>query len=72
MAYRLHSIILNSLELSQDANILQTCNCAQSLFQLQAEYEKRWAELIISKEKYYNIKHQAKLYEVRDKVWLFA
>lgn len=70
LAYGLHPIMPDSLQLSQDANIPLACNCAQSLVQFRAELEKRWAELSIGKKKYYNAKHKAKSYWVGDKVWL--
>lgn len=47
----------NSLKLSQDANIPLARNRAQTLVQLRAELEKRWAQLSIGKEKYYNAKY---------------
>ncbi len=70
LAYGLHPVMPDSLQLSKDVNIPVARDRAQNLVQLRAELEKRWAEFSIGKEKYYNAKHEPKSYRVGDKVWL--
>ncbi len=60
----------DSLQVSQNINILLVCNHTQNLVQLRTKLEKQWTGLGLGKEKYYNAKHQLKSYCVGDKEWL--
>ena len=70
LAYGLHSVKPDSLQVSQNINIPLACDRAQNLVQLQTELEKQWTELGLGKKKYYNAKNEPKLYRVKNKVWL--
>ncbi len=70
LAYGLHLVMLDSLQVSQNINISLARDRAQNLVQLQTELEKLLTELGLGKEKYYNVKHELRSYRVGDKVWL--
>ncbi len=60
----------DSRQLSSEINISLASERAQDLVKIRSQLEKEWVEHNAKREKYYNVKHEAKTYKVGDKVLL--
>ena len=70
LAYGLHPLLPDSLQVSQNINIPLACDRAENLAQIRTELEMQWTKLGLGEEKYFNAKDESKSYRVEDKVRL--
>ena len=70
LAYGIHPLMPNGLQLSFEINISLVSGHTQSVVKIRSWLEKGWVENNAKGKKYYDAKHEAKTYKVGDKVWL--